>query len=76
MLKKVTIIKLQSKKEGVDIMDAFETLIKNSKSKSWPRSKQLSMSHAQLDQPRKNCNLSKSFSSTSPAPIRVSKEDL
>lgn len=46
MLKKVTIIKLQSKKEGVDIMDAFENLIKNSKSKSWPRSKQLSKSHA------------------------------
>lgn len=72
MLKKVTMVKLRSRKEGVDIMDAFETMIRDSKSKSWPRTKQLSMS--QLDQPR---NLSKSFSSNNTAaPVRVSKEDL
>lgn len=33
MLKKVTMVKLQSKKEGIDILDAFENLINDSKSR-------------------------------------------
>jgi hypothetical protein len=76
MLKKVTMVKLRSKKEGIDIIDAFENLIKDSRDTWRGRSKTLSMSQ-NIELSRNNKSNSVAVNATERAgPVRISKEDL